>query len=340
MRFVHLNVHSNYSFCRGASRLEDLVVAARRRGMDAMALTDTNGLYGLVWFLDAAKAAGVRPIVGAEVDLHALARRAEFDVEPPGDPWVVPGEGARVAGAAPGAASGRPLATAGAGEGRRGVGHGPERNGAIGVQTWPFAGTSAAAAAPGPDERLADRRAWGRAVVLVKDADGYASLCRLLSALHHGGDWPPPDRPDEREAARRQLRVTDRVAGYPLRMRGSDGNGAGVLAGQEACGDSAVAGDINTMKRASADRLHLPLARPPLTRAPLTRAWLAEALAALRGCIVLSADAGLLARIARIARHRGETNPTAVSPCAPAADGEEGAVPVEGATLAADLYVE
>ena len=48
MSFVHLHVHSNYSFCRGASRLEDLVVAARRRGMDAMALTDTNGLYGLV----------------------------------------------------------------------------------------------------------------------------------------------------------------------------------------------------------------------------------------------------------------------------------------------------
>src|SRR5437867_10130172 len=99
MRFVHLNVHSNYSFCRGASRLEELVVAARLRGMDAMALTDTNGLYGLVWFLDAAKAAGLRPIVGAEVDLRALARRSEFDVEPPGDPWIVAGERRRIAGA-------------------------------------------------------------------------------------------------------------------------------------------------------------------------------------------------------------------------------------------------
>ena len=57
VRFVHLNVHSNYSFCRGASRLEELVVAARRRGMDAMALTDTNGLHGLIWFLEAAKTA-------------------------------------------------------------------------------------------------------------------------------------------------------------------------------------------------------------------------------------------------------------------------------------------
>src|SRR5881397_4125122 len=95
--FVHLHVHSNFSFCRGADRLESLVVAARKRGYDSLALTDTNGLYGLVWFLDAAKAAGLRPIVGAEVDLRALARRATFDVEPPGDPWTVPGGGTDIA---------------------------------------------------------------------------------------------------------------------------------------------------------------------------------------------------------------------------------------------------
>src|SRR5437867_1859209 len=64
--FVHLHVHSNFSFCRGADRLESLVVAARKRGYDSLALTDTNGLYGLVWFLDAARAGGLRPIVGAE----------------------------------------------------------------------------------------------------------------------------------------------------------------------------------------------------------------------------------------------------------------------------------
>jgi len=49
--FVHLHVHSNYSFCRGASRIENLVDAALARGMSAMALTDTNGVYGLIWFL-------------------------------------------------------------------------------------------------------------------------------------------------------------------------------------------------------------------------------------------------------------------------------------------------
>jgi error-prone DNA polymerase len=65
--FVHLHVHSNYSFCRGASRIEDLVAAALARGMPAMALTDTNGLYGLVWFLQCAAEHGLRPVTGAEV---------------------------------------------------------------------------------------------------------------------------------------------------------------------------------------------------------------------------------------------------------------------------------
>ncbi|MFH1575064.1 MAG: DNA polymerase III subunit alpha [Acidobacteriota bacterium] len=65
--FVHLHVHSNYSFCRGASRIEELVAASLAGGMPAMALTDTNGLYGLIWFLQHAAEQGLRPIVGAEV---------------------------------------------------------------------------------------------------------------------------------------------------------------------------------------------------------------------------------------------------------------------------------
>jgi error-prone DNA polymerase len=65
--FAHLHVHSNYSFCRGASKIEDLVDAALARGMPALALTDTNGLYGLVWFLQCAAERGLRPIVGAEL---------------------------------------------------------------------------------------------------------------------------------------------------------------------------------------------------------------------------------------------------------------------------------
>jgi len=65
--FVHLHVHSNYSFCRGASRIESLVDAALARGMTALALTDINGVYGLVWFLQCAAERGLRPIAGAEL---------------------------------------------------------------------------------------------------------------------------------------------------------------------------------------------------------------------------------------------------------------------------------
>ncbi|MGM0664359.1 MAG: DNA polymerase III subunit alpha [Thermodesulfobacteriota bacterium] len=65
--FVHLNVHSHYSRGWGIPGVEDLCRAARVRGMDTLALTDTNGLYGLVPFLDAARESGVRPVVGSEL---------------------------------------------------------------------------------------------------------------------------------------------------------------------------------------------------------------------------------------------------------------------------------
>ncbi len=65
--FTHLHVHSNYSLCRGAARIEALVDAVLARGMSAMALTDINGVYGLVWFLQYAAERGLRPIVGAEL---------------------------------------------------------------------------------------------------------------------------------------------------------------------------------------------------------------------------------------------------------------------------------
>lgn len=52
---------------RGTASPDALCAAASRLGMDTLALTDTNGLYGLIFFLQAAADAGVRPIVGAEV---------------------------------------------------------------------------------------------------------------------------------------------------------------------------------------------------------------------------------------------------------------------------------
>jgi len=52
---------------RGIPFPEELVKAAKEKNFDTLALTDTNGLYGLIWFLEAAKSHGVAPIIGAEL---------------------------------------------------------------------------------------------------------------------------------------------------------------------------------------------------------------------------------------------------------------------------------
>src|SRR5438105_2076284 len=62
-----LHVHSCFSFLDGGSSVEALVERARACGYKALALTDTNGLYGAVRFHKAATAAGLRPIIGAEL---------------------------------------------------------------------------------------------------------------------------------------------------------------------------------------------------------------------------------------------------------------------------------
>jgi len=67
MDFVHLNVHSHYSRGWGLGSLEDLCRSAEAQGMERLALTDTNGLYGVPFFLEAAREMGLKPIVGSEV---------------------------------------------------------------------------------------------------------------------------------------------------------------------------------------------------------------------------------------------------------------------------------
>jgi DNA-directed DNA polymerase III PolC len=67
MDFVHLHAHSNYSLLQGAFTVRELVEAAARAGMRAVALTDTNGLYGSLLFYEAARGAGIKPIVGTEI---------------------------------------------------------------------------------------------------------------------------------------------------------------------------------------------------------------------------------------------------------------------------------
>lgn len=65
--FVHLNVHTCFSMLDGASSVEALVSAAAASGMQALAITDTDGLYGAVPFTQACRAHGIRPIYGVEL---------------------------------------------------------------------------------------------------------------------------------------------------------------------------------------------------------------------------------------------------------------------------------
>jgi len=70
MSFVHLHVHSQYSFLDGASSLDRLLQKAKVLGMPALALTDHNRLTGAIRFYEKAKNLGIKPIIGAEIDLE------------------------------------------------------------------------------------------------------------------------------------------------------------------------------------------------------------------------------------------------------------------------------
>ncbi len=67
--YAELHCHSNFSFLDGASHPEQLVAEAVRLGICAMALTDHDGLYGVVRFAEAARLAGLRSAFGAELTL-------------------------------------------------------------------------------------------------------------------------------------------------------------------------------------------------------------------------------------------------------------------------------
>jgi error-prone DNA polymerase len=69
--YAELHCHSNFSFLDGASHPEELVEEAARLGLEALALTDHNGFYGVVRFAEAARELGMPTVFGAEVSIEA-----------------------------------------------------------------------------------------------------------------------------------------------------------------------------------------------------------------------------------------------------------------------------
>ncbi|MBR4972352.1 MAG: PHP domain-containing protein, partial [Oscillospiraceae bacterium] len=76
MSFVHLHVHTEYSLLDGACRIGDMMDRVKELGQTAVAITDHGVMYGCIDFYKAAKAAGVKPIIGCEV---YVARRGMED---------------------------------------------------------------------------------------------------------------------------------------------------------------------------------------------------------------------------------------------------------------------
>lgn len=76
MSFVHLHVHTEYSLLDGACRIDRIMDRVKELGQDAIAITDHGVMYGCIDFYKAAKAAGIKPIIGCEV---YVARRKMSD---------------------------------------------------------------------------------------------------------------------------------------------------------------------------------------------------------------------------------------------------------------------
>ncbi len=170
--FAELHCHSNFSFLDGASPVDELAERAAEQGLSALALTDHQGLYGAVRFTNAAHEAGVRPIIGLEIELlDAIVpdqgglvvprRRRKRPVRPPGDqsvlPAIPPANGRVV----------RPPVDRLLPPGQRE----PRREDLRGVRP---------------------RELGPHLVLLARDMTGYRSLCRLVSAAHLAGTKGAP----------------------------------------------------------------------------------------------------------------------------------------------------
>src|SRR2546425_1884088 len=78
-QFVHLHLHTDYSMLDGACDVEKLCHRVKELGMPAVAMTDHGNIFGAVHFVNAAKSAGIKPIIGCELyvckkDDHRIER--------------------------------------------------------------------------------------------------------------------------------------------------------------------------------------------------------------------------------------------------------------------------
>ena len=78
IKFTHLHVHTEYSLLDGSNKIKEYVARVKELGMDSAAITDHGVMYGVIDFYEAAKEAGINPILGCEV---YVAPGSRFDRE-------------------------------------------------------------------------------------------------------------------------------------------------------------------------------------------------------------------------------------------------------------------
>ena len=78
MEFAHLHVHTEYSLLDGSNKINEYVARVKELGMNSAAITDHGVMFGCIDFYRAAKAAGIKPILGCEV---YVAPGSRFDRE-------------------------------------------------------------------------------------------------------------------------------------------------------------------------------------------------------------------------------------------------------------------
>ena len=82
MSFAHLHVHTEYSLLDGSNKIKECVSRVKELGMNSVAITDHGVMFGVIDFYRAARAAGIKPILGCEV---YVAPGSRFDKEAVGN---------------------------------------------------------------------------------------------------------------------------------------------------------------------------------------------------------------------------------------------------------------
>ena len=78
MSFAHLHVHTEYSLLDGSNKIKECVARVKELGMNSVAITDHGCMFGVIDFYRAARAQGIKPILGCEVYVAPCSR---FDKE-------------------------------------------------------------------------------------------------------------------------------------------------------------------------------------------------------------------------------------------------------------------